>query len=190
MDPTMSTRRARRSWWVVPGLLLAFTGVPAATESPDRLNVHATPRPVPEITFENGDGEPMTLADFRGKVVVLNVWATWCPPCRRELPTLDRLQAELGGERFEVLALSIDSAGPSVVREFFSEEGIEHLVLYIDTSARALPHLDIRGIPTTLVVDAEGREVARLIGEADWATPAMLDYFRGLIAAQAEGNES
>lgn len=186
----MSRVRARRPWRVAPILLLAFTAVSAATEPPERLGIHVTPRPVPEITFENGDGEPMTLADFRGKVIVLNIWATWCPPCRREMPTLDRLQAELGSERFEVLALSIDSAGPSVVREFFAEEGIEHLALYIDTSARALPRLDIRGVPTTLMVDAEGCEVARLIGEADWATPAMLDYFRGLIAEQAEGNES
>lgn len=186
----MSAVRARRSWWVVPILTLAFTAVAAATESPDRLAVHATARPVPEVTFENGDGEPMTLADFRGKVIVLNLWATWCPPCRREMPTLDRLQAELGSERFEVVALSIDRAGPSVVREFFAEEGVERLALYIDTSARALPRLGIRGIPTTLVLDAAGREVARLTGEADWATPAMLNYFRGLISEQTEGNES
>lgn len=186
----MTTVRARQSWWVVPILLLAFGRLSAATESPDRLGMHATPRPVPEITFENGDGEPMTLADFHGKVIVLNIWATWCPPCLREMPTLDRLQAELGSERFEVVALSIDRAGPSVVREFFSEEGIEHLALYIDTSARALPRLDIRGIPTTLVLDAAGLEIARLTGEADWTTPAMLNYFRGLISERMEGDES
>lgn len=186
----MSTGRARRSWWAALMLLMALAEASAATESPDRLGVHATPRPVPEITFENGDGEPMTLADFRDKVVVLNLWATWCPPCRREMPTLDRLQAKLGSERFEVAALSVDRDGPSIVRQFFSEEEVEHLALYIDTSARVLPRLDIHGIPTTLVLDAKGREIARLIGEADWATPAMLDYFRGLIAEQAEGSES
>lgn len=170
--------------------MLASTVAHAIVESPAGFAVHDAPRSVPEIPFENGDGEPMTLADFRGRVIVLNLWATWCPPCRHEMPTLDELQAELGSERFEVVALSVDRAGPSIVREFFAEEGIEHLGLYIDATARALPRLGIPGIPTTLVLDADGREVARLTGEADWATPAMLDYFRGLIAGQAEGDKS
>lgn len=186
----MSPGRFCRSWLAGWILLLASTVAHAVVDSPERLGVHDTPRPVPEIAFENGDGEPLTLADFRGKVVVLNLWASWCPPCRREMPTLDRLQAELGGERFEVVALSIDHAGPSIVREFFAQEGIEHLALYIDTSMRALLRLGIPGIPTTLVLDAGGREIARLSGEADWATPAMLDYFRGLIAEQANGGGS
>lgn len=180
----------RQAWLAGCALMLASAAVHAAVESPKGFAVHDPPQPVPEVTFENGDGEPVTLADFHGKVVVLNLWATWCPPCRREMPTLDALQAELGSEHFEVVALSVDRAGPSVVREFFSEQGIEHLGLYIDTSARVLPRLDIRGLPTTLVIDAEGRELARLTGEADWATPAMLDYFRGLIAERTEVNES
>lgn len=186
----MNIGRSRRAWLAGWAMMLVSASAQAVVASPERFAVHDTPRPVPEITFENGDGEPMTLADFRGKVVVLNLWATWCPPCRREMPTLDRLQAELGGDDFEVVALSIDRAGPEVVREFFAEEGIEQLALYIDTSARALPRLEIRGLPTTLVLDARGRELARLVGEADWATPAMLNYFRELMAEQATGGES
>ncbi len=186
----MSIGRLRRGWIAGWALMLVSAAAQPVVESPGGLATHDAPRPVPETTFENGDGEPMTLADFRGKVIVLNLWATWCPPCRREMPTLDALQAELGSERFEVVALSIDRAGPSVVREFFAEQGIEHLALYIDTSARALSRLNIRGIPTTLVLDAAGREVARVTGEADWATTSMLDYFRGLIAEQTKGDES
>lgn len=175
-----------RSGVSVALLLLASAAVPAAVSSPERFAVHDTPRPVAELPFENGQGEAMTLADFHGRIVLLNLWATWCPPCRNEMPTLDRLQAELGGEHFEVVALSVDRAGPGVVREFFAEEGIEHLALYIDASMRALPRLAVTGLPTTLVLDARGREIARLVGEADWAAPAMLAYFRGLIAARTE----
>ena len=171
-------------------LLLVLTTAVSQAATPGRLGVHATPRSVPEVSFENGAGDTLTLADFRGRVVALNLWETWCPPCRKEMPTLDRLQMELGGEHFEVIALSIDRAGPGVVRDFYAEEGIENLKLYIDMSMRAMPRLGVSGIPTTLVLDARGREVARLVGEADWATPAMLEYFRGLMAAQTRGGES
>lgn len=186
----MTISRARKAWLAGCALLLASTATHAVVESPDGFAVHDSPRSIPEIPFEKDDGEAMTLADFRGKVVVLNLWATWCPPCRREMPTLDALQAKLGSQRFEVVALSVDRAGPSIVREFFADEGVEHLALYIDTSARALSRLGVPGIPTTLVLDTEGREIARLTGEADWATPEMLDYFRDLIDKQTEGDES
>lgn len=186
----MSISRARQVWLAGFALLLGFTAAHAVVESPKGFAVHESPRSIPDIPFENGDGEPMTLADFHGRVIVLNLWATWCSPCRREMPTLDALQAELGSERFEVVALSVDQAGPSIVREFFADEGVEHLALYIDTSARALWRLGIPGIPTTLVLDAAGREIARLTGEADWAAPAMLEYFRDLVAEQTEREKS
>jgi thiol-disulfide isomerase/thioredoxin len=145
---------------------------------------------VPEIVFTDDTGERVTLADFRGKVVVLNIWATWCPPCRREMPTLDRLEAELSGDRFAVVALSVDQSGSEVVRDFFEQEDIEHLGLYIDTSARVLMDLRIPGIPSTLILDREGREIARLSGEADWAKPAMMQYFRSLITATTQQDDS
>jgi thiol-disulfide isomerase/thioredoxin len=170
--------------------LMVATAAWAAPRPPDKLAMHPQPRPVPEIVFTDDTGERMTLADFRGKVVVLNIWATWCPPCRREMPTLDRLEAELSGDRFAVVALSVDQSGREVVREFFEEEGIDQLGLYIDTSARVLADLRIRGIPTTLILDAEGREIARVSGEADWAEPAMMKYFRGLVAATRQENEA
>lgn len=163
------------------GLLPAFTAPAQSPAAPAELAVHDEPRSLSRIEFENGAGETLTLDDFRGRIVVLNLWATWCPPCRREMPTLDRLQAELGGPEFEVVALSVDRAGMEVVDEFFVETGVEHLVPYIDTSMRALPRLAIAGLPTTLVIDQRGREIARRVGEADWATRGMLQYFRGLL---------
>jgi thiol-disulfide isomerase/thioredoxin len=136
---------------------------------------------MPEIRFEDGEGNENTLADFRGRTVLLNVWATWCVPCREEMPTLDRLQAELGGPGFEVVALSIDRAGPDAVREFYSEIGIENLALHIDPSARAMFALGVVGLPTTILIDREGNELGRLVGPAEWDSPEMTEFMRSTI---------
>ncbi|WP_077294853.1 TlpA family protein disulfide reductase [Roseibium algicola] len=136
--------------------------------------IHEAPRPLPEIKFEDGNGQALTLADLRGKTVLLNIWATWCVPCREEMPTLDALEAELGGPVFEVVALSVDRAGPDVVRNFYAEIGIEHLGLYIDATMRASFDLQAPGLPTTLLIDSEGRELGRLVGSAEWDTPEMI----------------
>lgn len=166
------------------GTLLVFSWPASATEPPQNLAVHETPVPVPEINFEDGDGRPRSLADFSGKVVLLNVWATWCAPCREEMPTLDRLQAKLGGPDFEVVALSVDRAGPDIVKKFFTEIGIEHLALNIDTSAKAMFAIGTVGLPATLLVDRDGKEIGRLIGPAEWDAPDMIDFIRARIAAK------
>lgn len=140
-----------------------------------------TPRPVPALAFQGGAGESLMLDNFRGKVVVLNVWATWCGPCREEMPTLDGLQAKLGGPDLEVLTLSIDQAGAQVVREFFREVGIKHLRLYIDPTAQTMNTLNILGIPTTLLIDRQGRELGRLVGIAKWDSPEMVKFLEGVI---------
>lgn len=154
---------------------------PRSTTSESGFVLWEEPRPVPALAFEDGDGRALALDAFRRKVVVLNVWATWCPPCREEMPTLDSLQAKLGGDDLEVLALSIDQAGPKVVREFFDEIAIKHLRLYIDPTAQALNILDIAGIPATLLIDREGRELGRLIGATEWDSPKMLQFLRQVI---------
>lgn len=142
------------------------------------MSLHDTPQAVPEIRFKDGDGRPLNLADFRGKVVLLNIWATWCGPCREEMPTLDRLQAKLGGPDFQVVALSIDRAGLGVVSEFYDEIGIKHLAKYIDESGKASRQLNAVGLPTTLLIDREGREIARHVGPAEWDTPEMVAFFQ------------
>ena len=93
---------------------------PLIAQRPFDFRPHAAPRALPDITFEDEKGKPLTLAHFRGKVVLLNIWATWCPPCRKEMPTLDRLQKSLGGDRFEVVALSIDRGGVSAVKKLYA----------------------------------------------------------------------
>lgn len=157
----------------------------APAKSPAAMTLHDAPRPVPELRFADGDGGPITLADFRGKVVLLNVWATWCGPCREEMPTLDRLQAALGGLDFEVVALSIDRIGIEAVDRFYAEIGVKHLGRYIDVSAKAARDLGAYGLPTTLLIDRDGREVARHVGPADWDTPSMVTFFGRQLSREA-----
>lgn len=138
------------------------------------LRMHASPRVLPEIAFVDGTGKPRTLSDFRGRSVLLNVWATWCPPCRDEMPSLDRLQKALGGPGFEVVALSIDAGGAPVVERFYKEIGIASLAIYVDSAMRAAGQLRAPGVPTTLLIDAEGRELGRHAGPAQWDGPEAL----------------
>ena len=139
------------------------------------------PKPVPELTFLDGEGSEVRLADFRGEVVVLNLWATWCAPCRREMPSLDRLQARYGDAGLEVIALSLDRSDVEKVRAFFDELGITHLAVYQDPQARAGRELGAPGLPTTIVIDRAGREVGRLLGPAEWDSDEALTVIEALI---------
>jgi thiol-disulfide isomerase/thioredoxin len=149
------------------------------------LQIHPAPRSLPDLRFADGKGMPTSLAAFRGKVVLLNVWATWCPPCVKEMPTLDRLQAALGGPDFAVAALSIDQAGPPVVQAFFTQTGIKHLRPYMDMFGEATGSLGAGGIPLTLLIDREGREIGRKLGPAEWDDPQMVELIRGYSSAAA-----
>lgn len=133
----------------------------------------ARPKPVPELQFTDEAGRALSLAQFRGKVILLNVWATWCPPCRREMPSLDRLQARLGGPDFEVVALSIDQGNDALffVQEFFLEIGVKHLRIYLDRTGGAARTVGALGLPVTLLVDRQGMELGRLVGPAEWDGP-------------------
>ncbi|MBI2584754.1 MAG: TlpA family protein disulfide reductase [Rhodospirillales bacterium] len=164
---------------VVVAAVAAFPAV--AEKSVEGFAIHDSPMPIPELEFQRGDGSPATLENFRGKVVLLNIWATWCIPCRKEMPTLDRLQAKLGGPGFEVLALSIDRAGVGAVRKFYEEIGVKNLAIYIDGTGKATRTLKVVGLPTTLLIDADGREIGRLVGPAEWDAPEMISFIRKRI---------
>lgn len=137
---------------------------------------------VPGIRFMDETGRVMTLEDFRGRVVVLNLWATWCTPCVAEMPMLDRLQQQLGGMDAVVVALSIDRGGQEAVREFYKRTGVKHLGVYVDPTMRAQSELGAVGLPTTLVIDQQGRERGRLIGPAEWDDAAAVDLVLGALA--------
>ena len=152
------------------------------------LSVFDQPHALPEVRFQDDQGRDLTLGDFRGRVVVLNVWATWCVPCRKEMPTLDRLQARLGGKNFLVVALSLDRKGVEAVRGFYQEVGVENLAIYVDPSGQGSHALAIPGVPTTLLINREGSEVARKLGETQWDSPEMISLVERTIATQSTSN--
>jgi thiol-disulfide isomerase/thioredoxin len=128
----------------------------------------ASAEPLPEAVFEKAGAEPVTLASFKGRVVLLNLWATWCIPCRREMPALDRLQSALGGPDFEVVALSVDRAGAAASEKFLKANGVSKLALYVDPTARLANTFKAIGLPTTLLIGRDGHEIGRLVGPAEW----------------------
>lgn len=164
-------------------LFTAFlSAAPAAESEAQTVPLHGEPRSLPTIAFFDGDNQLRSLADWRGKIILLNVWATWCVPCRVEMPTLDRLQARLGGEDFEVVALSIDRAGVGVVAKFFQKIGIGHLRIFIDDSGKAARDLKVFGLPATLLIGRDGLELGRLIGPAKWDTPEMIALIEAVVS--------
>ncbi|MGH7064325.1 MAG: TlpA disulfide reductase family protein, partial [Stellaceae bacterium] len=121
-----------------------------------KLSFLPQPRALPELRFADGEGHPLSLGNFRGRSVVLNIWATWCVPCRKEMPALDRLQAAFEKSRLAVLPLSIDREGAAVVRKFYREVGLTALGIYLDPSGKVSRDIDASGVPTTLLIDRDG----------------------------------
>ena len=148
---------------------------------PQGITTHDTPQDIPEVRFVTEDGTRKTLDAFHGKVILLNIWATWCPPCVKEMPTLDALQADLGSAKFEVVTLSIDTGGVPVVRRFFDKLALRHLTIATDPTQLSFTNLRIAGLPTTLLITADGKEVGRLIGPATWNAPDMEVFLKGYV---------
>jgi thiol-disulfide isomerase/thioredoxin len=142
---------------------------------------HAEPRDLPAVKFIDHAGNQLSLEDFRGKVVALHFWATWCFPCREELPTVDALQEELGGEDITFVPLSVDRDGAKLVSQYYADNNIVNLPVYIDDGMNAARALLINGIPYTILIDREGREFARILGDRDWSTPEVAALMRKLI---------
>ena len=139
---------------------------------------YAQPSVLPEIRFMDGEGRNLSLADFRGKPIILNIWATWCGPCRSEMPKLERLQLTVGRSNLLVLPLSIDRQDVSVVKQFYGELGLNALSIYVDSSGRAARDLNTVGIPTTLLIDRDGREIGREVGATEWDSPEVVALVR------------
>lgn len=144
-----------------------------AGEALDKLVVHDTPKGPYETPFQDGAGETVRFSDFRGEIVVLNLWATWCPPCREEMPYLDALSVAMEGTGVRVVALSTDRGGAAPVERFYAEEGIENLAVYVDPANKVPRETALLGLPVTMILDRGGREIARLTGDAKWDAPAV-----------------
>ena len=143
--------------------------------------VRPEPLDLPDFTFEGPDSNGLSSADLKGKVVLLNVWATWCVPCREEMPQLNALQAELGGDSFEVVALNIEKGGEEKARKFLEETGVKDLALYTDPTGKVFATLKAIGMPTTLLLNRQGKEMGRLVGPADWAAPEAKALIQAVI---------
>ena len=137
--------------------------------------------PLPELRFSDLDGNESSLDDFKGKVVVLNLWATWCAPCREEMPALDRLQAMFPKDEMTVLALSLDRGDNAKVEQFLREVGVGHLSVYRDPQAAAARILRVPGLPATILVDRQGREAARKLGIDQWDGEAAVSAVKALL---------
>jgi thiol-disulfide isomerase/thioredoxin len=150
------------------------------------VTVPKEPKPLPDLAFSAPDGPQKRLADYKGRTVLVNLWATWCVPCRQEMPALDKLQATLGGPDFEVVAINIDTRNLDRPKTWLKEAGVERLAYYADPEAKVFQDLKrvgkAVGMPTTLLVDPQGCELALLSGPAEWGSEDALTLVRAALA--------
>jgi thiol-disulfide isomerase/thioredoxin len=212
--PQQAARILRIAWLALPALAGAVAGVVAVygmgwlgSNAGDRscapavetarhiaplargevaaVSVASQPRRVPELAFVDAAGNRKILAEWHDRVVLLNLWATWCVPCRKEMPALDSLQAELGGPHFQVVAVNIDTRDPDKPKAWLREIGAQHLAYYADPTAKIFQDLKAAGwafgMPTTLLVDPSGCELAALAGPAEWASQDAIKLLRTAI---------
>jgi thiol-disulfide isomerase/thioredoxin len=157
-----------------PAVELAKKVAPFARGEVAAVNIATSPLKLPNLAFQDGAGKPLTLEHWRGRMVLLNLWATWCVPCRKEMPALDALESRLGGPGFEVVAVNIDTRDPNKPKAWLNEVGVHKLAYYADSSAQMFQDLKAVGrafgMPTTLLVDPNGCEIGTIAGPAEWAS--------------------
>ena len=146
-----------------------------------KLVIHEEPIAGSDVVFTGEDGSEMTLADYEGQHVVLNFWATWCAPCRKEMPMLAALQAELGGDDLQIVTIATGRNPRPAMEAFFADIGIDNLPLHTDARQELARSLGVLGLPVTLILNPEGQEIARLQGDADWSSDSALAILNALI---------
>jgi thiol-disulfide isomerase/thioredoxin len=155
------------------------------------LTMATVPLQLPDLTFEDANGKPKKLSDWRGRTVLVNLWATWCVPCRKEMPALDNLQTRLGGPNFEVVAVNIDTRDPEKPKNFLKEAKLTRLAYFSDEKAKVFQDLKAigraLGMPTSLLVDGQGCEVATIAGPAEWDSDDAVQLIRAAIKPVAAG---
>ena len=175
------------------GAVLAAGLIPRKLRAADglgRLEVFPRPREAPDFSLRDAKGEEVRAAAFQGKGLVLNFWATWCPPCVEEMPALEKLRAAVMDDGIVVVAASQDRAGLPVVQNFYDRNGIAGLPIWLDPRGAAGRAFGIPGLPTTVILDRQGREIARLVGAAAWDTPDAIAAVRNLLPRPPAGAET
>jgi thiol-disulfide isomerase/thioredoxin len=147
-----------------------------------KLMFHSEPQMASTAIFTTPEGQEKTLADWQGKHVMLNFWATWCAPCRKEMPALDALQGEFGGDAFEVVTVATGRNSLPGITRFFEEENITRLPILLDPNQALAREMAVLGLPITVILDPDGNEIARLRGDADWASGSARAIVAALIA--------
>ncbi|MGB8398420.1 thiol:disulfide interchange protein TlpA [Bradyrhizobium sp.] len=155
------------------------------------LTMATSPLRLPDLAFEDADGKPKKLSDWRGKTVLVNLWATWCVPCRKEMPALDSLQTKLGGKDFEVVAINIDTRDPDKPRNFVKEANLTRLGYFSDQKAKVFQDLKsvgkALGMPTSVLVDGQGCEIATIAGPAEWASEDAIKLIKAAVKPATAG---
>ena len=149
-----------------------------------KLTFHTAAKAVPAVYFATADGDQKQLSDFQGKVVLLNFWATWCAPCRIEMPMLSKLQTEFGGKNFEVVTIATGRNAPGALKRFFDKAGIENLPRHRDIKQQLARKMAILGLPITVILNRQGKEIARLRGDADWSSDSAKSIISALIETE------
>lgn len=152
------------------------------TSALKKLVVHSTPKPAGTSEFTTFEGAPLHLSDWEGKWVLVNFWATWCAPCRHEMPALSQLQADRGGEDFEVVTIATTRNPPQAMQNFFEEIGVDNLPLHRDQGSTLSREMSVLGLPVTVILNPEGQEVARLTGDAEWNSPEARTAIEALMS--------
>jgi thiol-disulfide isomerase/thioredoxin len=174
-----------------PAVDLSRKLAPLAHGEVAALTMATAPLRLPDLAFEDADGKPRKLSEWRGRTVLVNLWATWCVPCRKEMPALDSLQARLGGPNFEVVAINIDTRDPDKPKNFLKDANLTRLGYFSDQKAKVFQ--DLKGIgravgmPTSVLVDGEGCEIATIAGPAEWASDDAVQLITAAIKPAAAG---
>ena len=169
---------------IAGGYILISNALPFIAGSdlpPGRLTMVETPRDIPSSEFLDARGERVDLGDFKGSYLLVNVWATWCEPCREEMPALDQLARDLGDRNIRVMPVSIDLNGAVSVEGFYERHNLNDLPVYVDPSQNIMQSLNVFGIPTTVLIDPAGREIGRMVGPAQWDSQETLDQLSGIL---------
>lgn len=148
-----------------------------------KLVIHPAPKALASAPYTHADGGNTTLSEHKGKVILLNFWATWCAPCRKEMPMLAALQDSFGGADFEVITLATGRNDPAAMARFFDEIGVKNLPLHTDANSAVAREMGVLGLPATMLISHDGVEVARLLGDADWASDSAKNIIKALISA-------